>query len=231
MRAGLALAVTTFAGLVACAGGGEPEPIREVMAAAAAAPPGSEPAAEHHHDHAMATEAGELPGTSIYHLGAEWYDQEGARRALDSLAGRVQVVAMVYTNCAYACPRIITEMKRLERAFSEKAADRLGFVLFSIDPQRDDPARLQAFARDTRLDPERWTLLSAADEDGVLEIAAALGIRYQRESPTDFVHSNVLVVLDEFGEPRYRQVGVGERDERTAAELERLLAGGSSIAR
>ena len=82
---------------------------------------------------------GELPGHSLYHLEGEWWDQNGEHRPLESLGGRVQLVTMVYTNCAFACPRIVGEMKRLESAFAERYGDDVGFVLFSLDPERDTP--------------------------------------------------------------------------------------------
>src|SRR5690606_24876269 len=97
---------------------------------------------------------------SIYELGGAWRDQTGAERALASLAGRVQVVAMVYTHCTATCPIIVAQMQRIER---ETQGD-VGFVLVSLDPSRDDPERLAAYAGQRELDPGRWTLLTAPDE-------------------------------------------------------------------
>lgn len=175
---------------------------------------------EHHH-HEYSVEMGELPGHSLYHLDSEWWDQHGEARPLESLAGRAQIVSMVYTNCAFACPRIVGEMKRLESMFVEEYGDRVGFVLFSIDPERDTPERLAEFAMDLRLDPARWTLL-AAEESATEEMAAVLGIRYYRESPTDFAHTNMLALLDPTGQVVYRQVGISERDDQMVAEVRSL---------
>lgn len=165
---------------------------------------------------------GELPGYSLFHLEGEWWDQAGELRPLESLAGRVQLVTMVYTNCGFACPRIVAEMKRLESDFAARYGDRVGYVLVSIDPGRDTPERLAQFAADTHLDPARWTLLSA-DEEQVVELAAILGVRFYRESETDFAHTNLIAVLDEMGQVQYRQVGVGERDDQTVGTVQRLL--------
>ena len=48
---------------------------------------------------------------SVYDLEARWMDQGGRDRALRSLGGRVQVVAMVYTHCTHTCPAIVAEMQ------------------------------------------------------------------------------------------------------------------------
>jgi protein SCO1/2 len=134
---------------------------------------------------------------------APWTDQHGAARRLADLAGRPQVIAMVYTNCGSACPLIVGDMKRLEATFPE-----LGLVLVSIDPERDTPGRLHEFATGSRMG-ERWTLLNGAD-DQLMELAAVLGVRYRKVSDTDFMHSNVITVLNAAGEIVYRQEALGE---------------------
>jgi len=63
---------------------------------------------------------------SIYHAGSVWTDQHGEPRPLDALAGRTQVVGMVYTSCAYACPRMMLDMKRIEGEIAPELRDRVG---------------------------------------------------------------------------------------------------------
>jgi protein SCO1/2 len=151
---------------------------------------------------------------SVYDLGSTWRDQTGARRPLASLAGRPRVVAMVYTSCAATCPLTVNEMKRIEAAV--RGVD---FVLVTLDPERDDPARLAAYARAHGLDAARWTLLSGAEDD-VRELAAALGVRYRRISPDELAHSNALTVLDATGAVVDQQAGLGT----TAETLEAVHA-------
>jgi protein SCO1 len=158
------------------------------------------------HAHADGLEAGEHTDHSIFHLDSEWWDQHGSRGKLETLGGRVQVVSMVYTHCAHTCPRILGDMKRVEAELHD--TDDVGFVLVSIDPERDTPERLATFAAATRLDPARWTLLGGADGD-ILELSMLLGIKVRRESETDYSHSNVLLVLNPAGEIVYRQLGLG----------------------
>jgi protein SCO1 len=156
---------------------------------------------------------------SVFELDASWTDQHGITRPLASLAGRPHVMALVYTHCAYACPRILADMKRLEAELGAAAA-AVGFVLVSLDPDRDTPARLSEYAAATRLDPAQWTLLTASP-DAVLELAMLLGVRYRREG-ADFEHSNVLTVLDDEGRIVHRQVGLASDPAQSARLLTRL---------
>ncbi|HEX6370431.1 MAG TPA: SCO family protein [Longimicrobium sp.] len=162
---------------------------------------------------------------SVYDLEARWRDQEGRDRVLASLRGRTQVVAMVYTRCTHTCPAIVAEMKRLEAALDSAGRARAGFVLVSLDPGRDTPAQLKAFATSMRLDPAAWTLLTG-DEDAVRELAALLGIRYRAETDAQISHSNTYLVLDADGRMVHRQDGVGSG---TRAALARLREAGAAV--
>jgi protein SCO1 len=157
---------------------------------------------------------------SIYELDAHWEDQHGTTRPLASLAGRPQVMALVYTHCSAACPLILADMKRLEAELGAAAASAVGFVLVSLDPERDTPSRLGEYAAATRLDPAQWTLLTASP-DAVLELAMLLGVRYRRVGD-GFEHSNVLTVLDGVGRIVHRQVGLGADPRQSARVLTRL---------
>jgi protein SCO1/2 len=204
--AGLLLSLALL-GLAACDAAGAPAPSASTGSAA-------------HSGHAAQPPApGEPTDESVYNLESVWRDQLGRERTLGSLAGRVQVVSIVYTYCGRTCPQVLLDMKRIEGATGGGA----GFVLVSIDPARDTPDRLRTFAEGARLDPARWTLLSGGDGD-VLELAALLGVKYRRESATELSHSNVLVVLDRRGEIVHRQLGLGgEGVDRTAQAVRAAL--------
>ncbi|HET7231003.1 MAG TPA: SCO family protein [Longimicrobium sp.] len=161
-------------------------------------------------------------GFSVYDLDAPWTDQAGQSRPLSSLAGRVRVVAMTYTRCPHTCPMIVGEFKRMEAELTPAEAERVGFVLFSLDPARDTPGRLAEYARMARLPSSRWTLLTSTDEQ-VRELAALLGIRYrpEAEGAGNFSHSNAYLVLDDGGHVIYRHQGL---DGGTGEPLARIRA-------
>lgn len=159
---------------------------------------------------------------SIADLGIEWHDQDGGTRTIAAMGGRPLVVAMVYTTCAHTCPLIIADLKQLEGALTAEQRAAMTFVLVSLDPERDTPARLKAFATASRLDPAHWTLLTGTRTD-VRMLAAALGVRYRPGGSGEIDHTNALTILDASGAIAYQQRGVGSGSDDARRALLGLL--------
>jgi protein SCO1/2 len=153
-----------------------------------------------------------LPATtysarSIYQVESTWMTMNAQPVRLEYLQGKVQVLAMVYTTCESACPIIVNLMQRLEAALLPEFHSEVGFVLVSLDPERDTPSVLKAYRDKRHLDPASWSLLSGHPDD-VLELATLLGIAYKRDQRGGFTHSNVMTLLNRAGEIVHRQEGL-----------------------
>ncbi len=147
---------------------------------------------------------------SVYDLASDWRTQEGNTLNLEELKGKVRIVAMGYTSCQYACPRIIADLDRIEGELKKQgvSAEDVMLSFISIDPENDTPARLKKLEGEYQFDPRRWLLLTG-DEDGVLELAVALGMKYRKTSAMDFAHSNIISVLDPQGQIVYQTPEIG----------------------
>jgi protein SCO1/2 len=136
-------------------------------------------------------------GNSIYQLASTWTDEDKEPFRLAALEGKTQVVAMIFTHCGYACPRIVDNMKAIEAALSGAERARTGFVLVSFDPARDSAQALKAYADEKALDGS-WTLLHGT-EGQVRELSMLLNVHYNALPGGNFNHSNVITVLDKKG--------------------------------
>ncbi|KFN51012.1 SCO family protein [Arenimonas composti] len=137
----------------------------------------------------------DLPPESAYRLGDTYSDQAGREFLLADGRGKVRVVSLFYTSCRYVCPLIIDSAKGVEHALTDAERARLGFLLVSLDPDRDDTAALKSVADRRRLDPARWTL-ARTDAAGVRRLAAVLGVRYRALADGEFNHTSALVLVD-----------------------------------
>jgi protein SCO1 len=144
---------------------------------------------------------------------------------LEDLKGKTRVVAMGYTSCQYACPRIIADLQRIEKALLESDSNSEGviFSFISIDPKIDTPAKMKELESKYHMDPTRWLLLTG-DEDGVLELAVALGMKYRKTSPMDFAHSNIITVLAPDGRILHQTSSIGEDLAETLSVIKRSQA-------
>jgi protein SCO1/2 len=181
-----------------------------------------EPVPPHVHEHAATPAPDPLPGASLYRLEVGLEAVGRGRVPLAALAGRPAVVTMFYSSCTSVCPMLTLAMQRTERALEPAARHRAVFVMVSLDPARDSLERLGAFAREHRLDPARWLIARASEED-VRSLAAALGIRYRQLPDGSFNHSSVMTLLDRDGVPLTRTQVLAAVDDAFVASLRSAL--------
>jgi protein SCO1 len=160
---------------------------------------------------------------SLYLLESQWTSDRGATVPLRVLQGRPQVVAMFFTNCEYACPIIVNDMKKLQALLPPGARAQTDFLLVSMDPKRDTREALASFREKKELPLESWTLLRGREDD-VRELAALLGVNYAPDSRGQFAHSNILTVLNAQGEICYQQPGLQAAPEGLIRALEKAVA-------
>jgi len=134
---------------------------------------------------------------SVYQLDGEWHNQNNDTVSLSQLRGKIPVIAMVFTHCGYACPRIVADLQNIEEQVPEDKKDEVVFVLASFDTERDHPARLRKFAEEMDLD-EDWLLLHGED-NVVRELSTVLDVKYKKQPDGNFAHSNNIVLLNKEG--------------------------------
>lgn len=169
------------------------------------------------HDTLPAGEAA-MTGDSIYLLGGAWENQDGAKVSLGSFAGKPVLISMFYGSCAYACPMLITDMKRLEEALPAQVKKKLQVVLVTFDPENDTPEKMKGLLEAHGVDLDRWTMLRT-DDGKMRELAAVLGIKYRRGKNGAINHSTVITLLDEQGAIAARIDGLRQSPEPIVSRL------------
>lgn len=155
---------------------------------------------------------------SIYNLPETWTTQNGNDIELKSLRGKVLVMVMIYTSCKVACPRLVADMRNIEKHVPEEYKDKVQYILFSIDPEVDTPERLKAFSIENQMDNDQWLFLRSNDEQ-TREFSAVLAVNYKKISPIDFSHSNIISVFNAEGELAFQQEGLGADYDKTVSKI------------
>lgn len=151
---------------------------------------------------------------SIFNLPSHWTTQNGEEIELKDLQGKVVAMVMIYTSCQAACPRLVADMRNLEKQIPDNKKDKVQYVFVSIDPEVDTPERLKDFAIENKMDSDKWLFLRGTEED-TREFAAVLAVSYKRISPIDFSHSNIISVFNKNGELVHQMEGLGVDSKET----------------
>lgn len=160
---------------------------------------------------------------SLYQLESQWTSDVGKQVHLNVFQGRVQVVALFFTHCEYACPLIVRDLKRIQAALPETTRAQVDFVLVSLDPERDTPSVLHQYRKKSELGNDHWTLLTGRPDD-VRELAVLLGVNYRQDAKGQFAHSNLITVLNPAGEITHQQAGLNRPPEETVAAITKLIS-------
>lgn len=96
-------------------------------------------------------------------------------------AGEVVLVYAGYTNCPDVCPTTVADVAAALRGLPAAERDRVSVVMFSTDPERDEPARMRAFL--DQFDPSFIGVLGSEEE--LIGAVNAMGIDVQPPSANE----------------------------------------------
>jgi cytochrome oxidase Cu insertion factor (SCO1/SenC/PrrC family) len=142
---------------------------------------------------------------------------------LENLRGKVWVADFIFTSCAGMCPVMSGKMQRLQATLPAG----VGFVSFTVDPERDTPEVLTAYAKRYGADPERWLFLTGPKD--ALHRLSRDGFKLALEEATGTViepitHSSRFVLVDKAGQIRgYYSAEEDEAMSRLAEDAKALL--------
>lgn len=159
---------------------------------------------------------------SLFDLPGTWTTQENNTVQFKDFKQKVIVMAMIFTHCQSACPRIVADIQAIEKQIPTSEKENVHYVLVSMDPERDTAARLTKFAKEHQLDTKYWTLLNSTESD-VLEIAGALNVRAIKLEDGSFDHSNIINIINNKGNIVYQQVGLAVNPAESVSAIKTIL--------
>lgn len=123
--------------------------------------------------------------------------QDGKPFGKAQLAGKVWVADVFFTSCAGPCPVLSANIAGLAKDYANES--RLRFVSFTVDPERDTPEVLTAYANRYGADFSRWTFLTGAADK--LQDFAKTGLKLGSGDDA-LIHSEYFVLVDAKGNVR-----------------------------
>lgn len=167
----------------------------------------------------FANVAGELEAAPEFRL----TDQDGQPLALEDLRGKVVVLDFIFTHCTGPCPVITGLHMDVQRALAPERRAKTRFVSITLDPERDTPEVLRAYAAKRRIDLSGWSFLTGTPAQ-IEDVLARYGVGVIRRAGEEPAHLVVTFVIDPQGRIAHRIVGL-EQDAVVRASLVADAAG------
>lgn len=155
-------------------------------------------------------------------------NQDGGITDSTAVKGKIHVAAFFFTRCGTICPKISSELTRVQDIFRDKP--EIIFLSFSVDPEHDKPAQLKEYAKRYDAIPGKWYFLTG-DKAQIYTLAQRgyflpvvdHGVTNDKPDET-FIHSEKLVLIDKAGHIRGFYDGTDKKDiERLILEMRVLL--------
>jgi protein SCO1/2 len=166
---------------------------------------------------------GEVPAFALQ-------DSAGQPFGTAQLDGKPWVADFIFTTCPEVCPRMTEDMSRLQTWLVNRALDgRVRLVSVSVDPDRDTPEKLRAYAQQFHARPGTWTFATGSQqaiEDAVVRGFKIAVSREKDDSQDGFaiVHGTKFVLVD--GKRQIR----GYYDTSDAAAMNKLRDDAAALA-
>ncbi len=160
----------------------------------------------------------------------------------EELQGKVVVANFIYTHCPDICPLLSVQMQMLqERLRREGLLDRqVQLLSFTVDPARDTPPVLRAYAERHQADPDAWRFLTGPEEVLVPLIVKGFYLGVQalppraagqagqathpgHQHPYEVMHSGKFVLIDRQGRIRAYYDGREFDPEQIVRDIRHLL--------
>jgi len=150
-------------------------------------------------------------------------DQSDRTITLADLKGRVWIADFIFTNCAGTCPTMTEKMRKIQ----DLVPPEVRMVSITVDPARDTPKALAAYAAEHGANADRWLFLTG-DKQSLYDLCIKgfkLPLDDTGGTPAEpIAHSTRFVLVDKNGEVRGFYSGTeDEAVNQIAADAKKLL--------
>lgn len=152
-----------------------------------------------------------LPEYSKAVIPGTYTNQNGETITEESLKNNIVVADFVFTHCPSICPRMATQMLRIQDEFAKK--DDLQLISFSIDPVRDTVGRLKWYTEKIGVQDDMWSFVTAP-KNVIDKTSESLMVFQEKDknAPGGYNHASQFILMDKNGIVRGYYDGVNPDD-------------------
>jgi protein SCO1/2 len=132
--------------------------------------------------------------------------QDGAQVSLTDLRGKVVAVTFIYTRCTDTCPILTPMMSFVQDRLGGDFGKKIAFISITVDPERDTPDVLKAYAQAFGANLDGWAFLTGAAEP-IRDVTRSYGVFAAKTADGNVDHSFLTSVIDPNGILRVQYLG------------------------
>src|SRR5690348_17007544 len=132
-----------------------------------------------------------------YFPNLELTDQYGNKHHFydDLLKGKLVAIDMIYTHCVDSCPLETARLAQAQKLLGDRVGKKIFFYSITLDPKRDTPEALKAYAEKYHVGPG-WLFLTGKPADIDL-LSKKLGLYSDPDAGNRDGHTPILLLGDE----------------------------------
>ena len=170
---------------------------------------------------------------TVFHTIPAWTLTDENNKAFQGefLKGKIYVADFFFTRCESICPKMSTELTRLQDVFTNE--NDVQIASFSVDPTHDTPEMLRKYAKEYDAKAGKWHFLTGtktqiyplAVKGYYIPVADASEYDKAVKTPDEtFIHSEKLILIDKEGHIRGFYDGTDKKEvDRLILEIRVLL--------
>ena len=147
-------------------------------------------------------------------------DQEGASVSLADLSGKWVLLDFIYTLCPGPCPILTGIHVDVQKQLPAELRERVHFVSISLDPTRDTPEAMKAYALARGADLSRWSFLTG-EARAIQDVLSDYGVGSGVQPNGEIEHLVITFLIDGDGRIQKRYLGLEHSPDSIVSDLER----------
>ena len=150
--------------------------------------------------------------------------QDSRPVTLEDFRGKVVAVTFIYTYCPDTCPLLTAKMVQVQDELGADFGAKVAFVSITVDPERDTPAVLKAYAQAYGANLAGWSFLTGAPAT-IADVVRQYGGFAARNAEGFFDHTFLTSLVDADGMLRVQYLGVTFDPDEFRRDLLSLVGG------
>ena len=152
-------------------------------------------------------------------------DQDGNRLTNEDMRGKLVLYNITHTACEPPCRQTSQTMQEVQARLDElnPSAVPIEFVTISLDPEKDTPQVMRAYADSLNADLDQWHFVTGPLDRLKWIVGGGFGVYFDHKEDGRLVYDPALMLVDGFGILRAEYITADFDADRILSDINLIL--------